>query len=158
MIPGLGSDFLPKGSEEASMQKLKMMMVMMDSMADQELDHPKVTDLFTKQPTRVNRIARGAGVTANEVKELLAQYKKFADMVKKMGSIKGLFKEQPGKNINPMQMSKLNQQLTKMIDPRILNQMGGQGGLQSMLQQLQGASGMGMGMGLGGSGSKGRRR
>jgi len=156
MIPGLGSDFLPKGSEEASMQKLKMMMVMMDSMADQELDHPKVTDLFTKQPTRVNRIARGAGVTINEVKELLGQYKKFADMVKKMGSIKGLFKEQPGKNINPMQMSKLNQQLTKMIDPRILNQMGGQGGLQNMLQQLQGASGMGMGMG--GSGSRGRRR
>ncbi|KAE9549889.1 hypothetical protein FO519_006894 [Halicephalobus sp. NKZ332] len=143
MIPGLGSDFLPKGSEEASMAKLKMMMVMMDSMADQELDHPKVTDLFTKQPTRVNRIARGAGVTMNEVKELLGQYKKFADMVKKMGSIKGLFKEQPGKNINPMQMSKLNQQLTKMIDPRILHQMGGQGGLQSMLQQLQGASGMG---------------
>ena len=147
MIPGLGSDFLSKGNEEASMHKLKMMMVIMDSMADQELDHPKVSDLFSKQPTRVSRIARGAGVTINEVKEMLTQYKKFADVLKKVGSIKGLFKEQPGKNINPASMGKLNQQLTKMIDPRILQQMGGQGGLQNMLQQLQGASGMGTGAG-----------
>ena len=37
-------------------------------------------------------MARGSGTSIHEVKELLQQYKKFADMVKKMGSIKGLFK------------------------------------------------------------------
>ena len=29
-----------------------------------------------------------------------------------------------GKNVNPAQMAKLNQQVAKMIDPRVLQQMG----------------------------------
>ena len=32
------------------------------------------------------------------------------------------------KNVNSAQMAKLNQQVTKMIDPRVLQQMGGGGG------------------------------
>lgn len=47
--------------------------------------------------------------------------------------------------MNPMQMTKLNAQMAKMMDPRVLQQMGGMGGLQNMMKQLQGASG-----GLGG--------
>lgn len=57
-----------------------------------ELDHPKANDLFSKEGTRLSRVARGSGTSVGEVKELLSQYKKFADMVKKMGSMKGLFK------------------------------------------------------------------
>lgn len=57
-----------------------------------ELDHPKANDLFSKEPGRIQRVARGSGTATSEVKELLTQYKKFADMVKKMGSMKGLFK------------------------------------------------------------------
>ena len=77
-----------------------------------------------------------------QVKELLVQYKKFAEMVKKMGSMKGLFKggDTSGKNLNPMQMAKLNQQMAKMMDPRVLQHMGGMGGLQNMMKQLQQAS------------------
>lgn len=44
------------------------------------------------------------------------------------------------KNINPSQLQKLNQQMAKMMDPRVLQQMGGMGGLQNMMKQLQGAS------------------
>ena len=33
-----------------------------------------------------------------------------------------------GKNVNPAQMAKLNQQVAKMIDPRVLQQMGERGG------------------------------
>jgi signal recognition particle subunit SRP54 len=44
------------------------------------------------------------------------------------------------KNINPSQMQKLNQQMAKMMDPRVLQHMGGMGGLQNMMKQLQGAS------------------
>ena len=29
-----------------------------------------------------------------------------------------------GKNVNPAQMAKLNQQMAKMMDPRVLHQMG----------------------------------
>lgn len=60
-----------------------------------ELDHPKANDLFSKEPGRVQRVARGSGTSVSDVKELLTQYKKFADMVKKMGSMKGLFKVFP---------------------------------------------------------------
>ena len=57
-----------------------------------ELDNPNGAKLFTKQPSRLTRVARGSGVSTREVQELLTQYQKFAQMVKKMGGIKGLFK------------------------------------------------------------------
>ena len=66
-----------------------------------------------------------AGTSVREVSELLKQYSNFAAMVKKMGGIKGLFKGgDMGKNVNPSQMAKLNQQMAKMMDPRVLHQMG----------------------------------
>jgi len=57
-----------------------------------ELDSHEGARLFTRQPGRVTRVARGAGVSNTAVQELLSQYTKFAQMVKKMGGIKGLFK------------------------------------------------------------------
>lgn len=141
---------------------------MMDSMSDNELDNRDGAKLFTKQPTRTIRVSRGSGVTEREVKDLISQYTKFAAVVKKMGGIKGLFKSgDVTKNVNQTQMAKLNQQMAKMIDPRMLQQvrlrervfrsftqycfifqMGGMSGLQSMMRQLQqGAGGLGNLMG-----------
>jgi len=57
-----------------------------------ELDSHDGAKLFTRQANRVTRVARGAGVSNTAVQELLSQYTKFAQMVKKMGGIKGLFK------------------------------------------------------------------
>lgn len=138
MIPGFGTDFLSKGNEQESVMRLKKLMTIMDSMADNELDHPKANDLFSKESTRLTRIARGSGTSIMEIKELLSQYKKFADVVKKMGSIKGLFKggDINPKSINSQQMAKFNQHMAKMIDPRVLQQMGGIGGLQNMMKQM----------------------
>ncbi|XP_041351416.1 signal recognition particle 54 kDa protein [Gigantopelta aegis] len=145
MIPGFSSDFMTKGSEQESMARLKKLMTIMDSMNDGELDSLEGEKLFSRQPQRAQRVARGAGVSTREVNELLAQYKKFAQMVKKMGGIKGLFKGKGGdigKNVNPAQMAKLNQQMAKMMDPRVLHQMGGMQGLQNMMRQFQqGAAG-----------------
>merc|ERR1712018_753464 len=90
----------------------------------------------------VCQVASGAGVTVREVQELLKQYTKFAQVVKKMGGIKGLFKGgDMSKNVNPQQMAQLNQQMAKMKDPNVLRQMGGMGGLQNMMRQLQQAPG-----------------
>lgn len=59
-----------------------------------------------------------------------------------MGGIKGLFKGgDMSKNVNPLQMNQLNQQMAKMMDPNVLRQMGGMNGLQSMMRQLQSGSG-----------------
>uniref|UniRef100_A0AAF5CZ09 Signal recognition particle 54 kDa protein n=2 Tax=Strongyloides stercoralis TaxID=6248 RepID=A0AAF5CZ09_STRER len=137
MIPGFGPDFLSKGNEQESQNRLKRMMTIMDSMADKELDHPKATELFQKESTRVTRVSKGSGTTEIEVVELLNQYKKFADLIKKMGSMKGLFKggDMNPMNMNPNQMMALNKQMSKMIDPRMLQQMGGMAGLQNSIFQ-----------------------
>ncbi|OWF43752.1 signal recognition particle 54 kDa protein isoform X2 [Mizuhopecten yessoensis] len=138
MIPGFSSDFLTKGGEQESMARLKKLMTIMDSMNDAELDSLEGERLFAKQTGRALRVARGAGVSIREVNELLTQYKKFAQMVKKMGGIKGLFKGgDMSKNVNPAQMTKINQQMAKMMDPRVLQQMGGMQGIQNMMRQFQ---------------------
>ena len=125
MIPGFSQDFMSKGTEQESMARLKKLMTIMDSMNDSELDSRDGAKLFSKQPGRIVRLARGSGVTENEVKDMISQYTKFAGVVKKMGGIKGLFKGGDAiKNVNPNQMAKLNQQMAKMMDPRILHQMG----------------------------------
>ncbi len=67
-----------------------------------------------------------------------------------MGGIKGLFKGgDMSKNVNPQQMAQLNHQMAKMMDPNVLRQMGGMGGLQNMMRQLQQGPGGGPGGGMG---------
>lgn len=145
MIPGFSQDLTSKGNEQESVARLKRLMTMMDSMNDGELDNRDGAKLFSKQNSRVIRVAQGAGVTEKEVKDLISQYTKFAAVVKRMGGIKGLFKGGDiAKNVNQTQMAKLNQQMAKMMDPRVLHQMGGVSGLQNMMRQLQqGAGGLG---------------
>ena len=109
----------------------------------------------------MKRVANGAGVEEREVQELLKQYAKFSQVVKKMGGIKGLFKggdmnrqvinsmmSECLKNhivpqVNPSQMAQLNKQMSSMIDPGVLKQMGGMAGLQKMMNQMGGAGGPG---------------
>ena len=97
-------DFMSKGCEQESQAKLKRLMTIMDSMNDRELDDADGAKKFSKEPRRVTRVAAGAGVTEKEVQELLKQYSKFSQVVKKMGGIKGLFK---GGNMN-QQVKRLN--------------------------------------------------
>ncbi|KAK9711424.1 Signal peptide binding domain [Popillia japonica] len=146
MIPGFSQDFMSKGSEQESVARLKRLMTIMDSMSDNELDSRDGAKLFSKQGGRIVRVAQGAGVTEREVKDLINQYTKFAAVVKKMGGIKGLFKGgDMAKNVNQVQMAKLNQQMAKMMDPRVLHQMGGMSGLQNMMRQLQNGAAGGLG-------------
>lgn len=151
MIPGFNSDLMGKAGEEESARRLNRCITMMKSMADSELDNRDAAKLFRLQPSRVDRVGRGSGAHPREVQELLSQYTKFAQLVKQMGGVKNLFKGNGG-NINPMQMQKLNTSMAKMMDPRILNQMGGFQGLQNMMKQFQGAGGPG---GLGALGGLG---
>ena len=82
---------------------------------------------------RIRRVSRGSGTSPRDVLELIEQYQKFAQMVKKMGGM-GLFKNGDlSKNMNNAQMGKLNQHMAKMMDPRVLQQMGGMKGLQVKL-------------------------
>merc|ERR1719412_2573598 len=123
-------------------------------MNDAELDGKDGAKTFAKEPNRITRVAQPAGGMERENQELLKQYTKSAQGVKKMGGIKGLFKGgDMSKNVNPQQLAQLNQQMAKMMDPRVLSQMGGREGLQNMMKQLQqGGGGMPGGGGMGGMG------
>lgn len=92
MIPGFSQLLGTKDRSQEPAAKLKELMTIMDSMNDCELDHQDGAKLFSKQPTRVMRVARGSGMTERRVKEFLSQYKEVAAVMKKMGHVKGLFK------------------------------------------------------------------
>ncbi|XP_060816575.1 signal recognition particle subunit SRP54 isoform X1 [Bombus pascuorum] len=155
MIPGFSQEFMSRGTEQESMSRLKRIMTIMDSMNDSELDNRDGAKLFSKQPGRIIRVAQGSGVTEKEVKDIITQYTKFAAVVKKMGGIKGLFKAgDMSKNVNSIQMAKLNHQMAKMMDPRVLHQMGGMPGLQNIMKQLQQGAAGGLGNLMGGFGGK----
>jgi len=151
MIPGF-NDFMTKGHEQESTKRLRKLMTIMDSMSDSELDARDGHKLFKQNDARIRRVSRGSGTSPRDVLELIEQYQKFAQMVKKMGGM-GLFKNGDlSKSMNNVQMGKLNQHMAKMMDPRVLQQMGGMKGLQDMMKQFQnsGAGGPGGKGGLGG--------
>ena len=78
-------------------------------MNDKELDDMDASKTFIRQPNRVTRVACGAGVMEIEVHALLDQYKKFSQVVKQMGGVKELFKDEKQiKNLNPAKMGKVS--------------------------------------------------
>ncbi len=64
-MPGMGD----KVNMEESQEKLRKFKFIMDSMTEEEMEDPKLI-----KSTRINRIARGSGVEAKDVRELLKQY------------------------------------------------------------------------------------
>ncbi len=64
-MPGMGE----KVNMEESQEKLRKFKFIMDSMTDEEMEDPKLI-----KSARINRIARGSGVEAKDVRDLLKQY------------------------------------------------------------------------------------
>ena len=144
MIPGFGPESISKSGEQVSQARLKKMICILDSMNDNELDHPDGAKLFRNQPGRSARIARGAGVSIRDVQDLLTQYSKFSPMIKEMSITKGPSRR--GSVItcyNPIAIGRLTNQMSKGIDPRVLQQIGGSSGLSTMIRQLQQDGGLG---------------
>eukprot|EP01012_Entosiphon_sulcatum_P039913 TRINITY_DN5339_c0_g1_i1.p1 TRINITY_DN5339_c0_g1~~TRINITY_DN5339_c0_g1_i1.p1 ORF type:complete len:500 (-),score=98.63 TRINITY_DN5339_c0_g1_i1:733-2151(-) len=129
MLPGFPQGML-QGMD--SNNHLKLFLTIMDSMTDFELDHEQVKKIMNQ--SRITRIARGSGRSVHEVNELLKMYFKFDEMVRKMGKLR--FKQMANNPAalmrNPNQMT----QLAKAINPQVLRQLGGVGGLQSLMKQF----------------------
>lgn len=85
MIPGLGNANIPKeliGVQEEKLQKWK---TVMDSCTKYELENPGEITM-----TRVDRIAKGAGVEPSVVRELLKQHRQSKKVVKLMKGSKDM--------------------------------------------------------------------
>ncbi len=83
MLPGVGlavTDEIAKLGEE----KIRKWLAIMDSMTYEELDHPEIID-----KSRMRRIARGAGVELEDVKELINYYKNMQRMLRRLKKQRG---------------------------------------------------------------------
>jgi signal recognition particle subunit SRP54 len=69
MLPGLGGGLQDKVNIEETQERLRRFRIIMDSMTDEEMENPKLI-----KSSRVMRIARGSGMDAKHVRELLQQY------------------------------------------------------------------------------------
>ncbi len=88
MIPGLMSTIQVDDEKlQLSEKNLDKWLHIMDSMTYEELDHPEIIDR-----SRVNRIARGAGVAPGDVRELLKYYEAMQKMIKTLRSRKDVLK------------------------------------------------------------------
>jgi signal recognition particle subunit SRP54 len=133
MIPGL-QGILGKGKEQESVARIKRFLTIMNSFNRQELDSDG--KCFNTQPNRINRIARGAGVSTRHVQEVIDTYKPFRKVWDQMINLgpKGLDPKnlmQPGRG-GQMNMRKI----ASMFNPQMIAKMGGMGNLQNMMKQF----------------------
>eukprot|EP00899_Mesostigma_viride_P005040 jgi/Mesvir1/14537/Mv05229-RA.1 len=141
MIPGFSAELMPKGREKESAAKIKKFMYIMDSMTDLELDstNPKLL----ADASRIHRIARGSGRSVRDVNELMEEYRRLAKI---WGKMKGLKIPKKGE-MSSMSRNMNVAQMSKILPPQMLKQMGGVSALQNMMKQMGGKDG-----GLGGLG------
>ncbi|KAK4350231.1 hypothetical protein RND71_029544 [Anisodus tanguticus] len=141
MLPGFSSEMMPQGREKESQAKFKRYMTMMDSMTDEGNTNPKIMT-----ESRIMRIARGSGRLVHEVMEMLEEYKRLAKIFSKM---KGLRIPKKG-DMSSLSRNMNAQNMSKVLPPQMLKQMGGMGGLQNLMKQFGSTKDM-MGM-FGGGG------
>jgi len=81
MIPGFANvqDKIPEGLLESQQERVSKWEHIVKSMTSEEKENP---DILEKQVSRINRIAKGAGVNNSEVRSLLKQYKMLNEMIK----------------------------------------------------------------------------
>jgi signal recognition particle subunit SRP54 len=79
---------LPKDQMQMSEERIKKFTTIMDSMTKEELNNPEVLS-----GARVKRIAKGAGVSVEDVRMLLKQYNMTKKMMKQVsGNKRGMGK------------------------------------------------------------------
>ena len=84
MIPGFSQLKLPKEMLQTQEGKLKKWKIAMNSFTRKELEDPEIVD-----SGRIERISKGSGIPAGEIRELLKQYRQSKKMVKMFKGSKG---------------------------------------------------------------------
>ena len=95
MIPGFSQIKMPKEALEVQEGKLEKWKYAMSSMTKEELEDPEIID-----SGRIDRIAKGAGLSAKDIRELVKQYrqgKKMVKMLKGKGDMDKLMRKMGGK-------------------------------------------------------------
>ena len=136
MIPGLGTSILTKGNEQESIARIKRFLTMLDSMTSDELDGK-----FPLVQSRMTRIAKGSGTKLREVNDLIEEHKRLAKIVGKMGKMNlGQGNDLMSMKRHPGQMMK---KMQNVVDPKMLQQLGGMGNIMNMMKEMGKMEGMG---------------
>ncbi len=106
MIPGFGNAKIPENLLENQQEKIAKWEHILKSMTPEERKNP---ELLKKETSRISRTAKGAGVSAAEIRSLLKQYDMLNEMLK---SGSGVNMENPGM-LSQKQMMKLAKKFGK---------------------------------------------
>ena len=79
MVPGMGQIKLPKETLKVQEGKLGKWREAMNSMTKSELENPDIIE-----GNRIQRIAKGRGVSGSDIRELIKQYRMSKKMMKMM--------------------------------------------------------------------------
>lgn len=108
MIPGMSNAKIPENLMETQQEKISKWEHIIKSMTKKEKENPELFDDKKTGTSRINRVAKGAGVNNSEIRSLLKQYKMLSSMVK------GGFDEiNPEKPMSQKQMIKLARKFAK---------------------------------------------
>ena len=84
LVPGLGKAKIPEAALESQQSKVKNWKAAIKSMTKEEKENP---ELLEKQTSRIQRIAKGAGITTSDVRMLIKQYRMIKDMIKSQSGL-----------------------------------------------------------------------
>jgi signal recognition particle subunit SRP54 len=86
LIPGMGAmkEKIPEGALESQQGKVKNWKAAIKSMTKEEKENP---ELLEKQTSRIQRIAKGAGITTTDVRMLIKQYRMIKEMIKSQSGL-----------------------------------------------------------------------
>ena len=104
MIPGFGKAKISEDKLSAQEKKIAKWEHILKSMTKQEKENP---ELFDKEPSRITRVAKGAGVNKTDIKSLLKQYKMLSSLIKEQANV------DMSKGMSMKQMQKLMKKFGK---------------------------------------------
>lgn len=84
MIPGLGKAKIPDEALSMQQEKTKHWKHAINSMTKEEIENPEILE---KQTSRMQRIAKGAGVSVSDIRSLIKQYKVLKEMISSQSKI-----------------------------------------------------------------------
>jgi len=86
LIPGLGGmkEKIPEGALEQQQSKVKNWKAAIKSMTEEEKQNPEILE---KQTSRIQRIAKGSGVSTSDVRTMIKQFRMIKEMIKSQSGI-----------------------------------------------------------------------
>ncbi|ODQ80335.1 hypothetical protein BABINDRAFT_35905 [Babjeviella inositovora NRRL Y-12698] len=141
MLPGGMGQLMNQVGEDETSKRIKRMLYIMDSMTKQELASDG--KIFTEEPSRIIRVARGSGTSVTEVEMVLFQQRTMARMAQSTKGMMGGAGGMPGMpGAGAGGMANMAKNLTPGNIQRAMASMQNNPQMKQMMQGMMGGGGM----------------